>query len=335
MGTAELLTTPGAAPAGRNRDWLLASLPALPLGLLVVRMWYLGHQDMPTTLLLIQHVNPLSAVSALVITLLWALPVVVLAIRTLGGLLTVSTPDAGRSRLSYAGGRIPDWAVALAVLLAALTWQLRFLPLLAMAVLAIVGLTARQRSEGRTLLLVTGVVLPATAAVAAYAVLAPAIAAAVTAGEQLTATLLAAPPALAVLLTGPVPARFAFAVTHWPALVAGLLAPFLVGAIFVRIPVLSPVALEVSAGPEAAPTVVRGHAVTVDDRMTVLLVGDGVRFVRNDDIVSKTLCPDPEQVPASVVTVHGWHVEQAALEWLAAVRRPAPIDPRCLGRPTS
>lgn len=386
------MTAPKGESAGRNRDWLLTLLPALPIVLLVLRIWYLGRQDMPTVLLLVQHVNPLGPVSALVMHLMWAVPVTVLAIRALGTLLSVSAPDAGASRLAWAADRIPGWAVALVALLAALLWQLRFLPLLLMTVLAIFGLrvrrqrgdrpppagrvtgvvlvvlpayvvvvallamrlgqlwglallavvagvvlgvTVRHRKRDSALVRATGVSLPAAVAVPTYLILAPAIGDAWTSGEWWTTTLLAAPPALAVLLTGPVPAWAARGVTHWPALAAALLAPFLAGVIFIRMPVLPPVALELAAGtdPPAAATVVRGGAVTSDDTMTVVLTDDGLRFIPNAEIVTKTLCPDPGQVPASVVTVHGWHIEQTALEWLTPAPPDNPLDPRCLGRP--
>jgi len=99
-------------------------------------------------------------------------------------------------------------------------------------------------------------------------------------------------------------------VTHWPALAAAVLAPFLIGAIFLRAPILPTVAIEVDPGP----TVVRGHVITVDDRMTTLLDESGsVQFVLNESVRSKVLCPDLAEAPASTFEVRGWAAEQTAL----------------------
>jgi hypothetical protein len=168
------------------------------------------------------------------------------------------------------------------------------------------------------------------------AYLLPAIAASVRAGELVTFLLLTLPPGLAVLLTGPVPARYAPALTRGLLVTAALLAPFVLGTIFLRAPVLPGVAIELDVDPaaRAAPTVLLGRVITVDDRMTTLLDDAGtVHFIPNDDVRSQTLCPDLARVPYSVVRVHGWHAEETALEWMMPRRHPAEPDPRCDGRP--
>jgi len=337
------VTHPGPvqpAPPVRDRQWLLTLLPAFPLVLLVLRLWYLSRQDLPTMLLLVQYVSPLGLVSALLITLVWVLPVVVLTGRALGTLLVVSTrdePGGARSWLVRASQRIPGWVVLLATLLALLTWQMRFLPALLMIAVSIGGLTVRLRYPDRPRLVRTVcVVLPIALAAAAYTWLAAAIVDAFGQEDLATGFLLLVPPMLMPLLTGPVPARLARLVTHWPATAAALLAPFLVGAIFLRAPILPTIAVEVGADARAgtAPQIMRGHVITVDDQVTTLLETPGsVRFIRNEQVLSKTLCPDPDNAPASPVEVHGWPVEETALEWIAPARPTAPPDPRCLGRP--
>ncbi len=320
-----------------EQNWLLAVLPAFPLVLLALRLWYLSRQDLPTMLLLVQYVSPFGMISALVITLIWTVPAVVLPLRALGGLLLVSAKDpAGRSLLAVTALRMPDWVVLLAALLAALTWQLRFLPALLLLLLSIIGLTAWQRHRDEPLVLVAlTVVVPAVAAVLTYAWLAPGIGAAVRAREWSTATLFVLPPLLALLLTGPVPARFARLATHWPAVGAALLAPLAIGVVFLRAPILPNAAVEVTQG-DGRVAVLNGHIVTVDDTTTTLLDRAGrVRFLANGDVRSKTLCPEAAQAPATVVGVRGWHVEQSALEWIAPARRPEAPDPRCLGRPAT
>jgi hypothetical protein len=330
-------------PARRDQQWLFSLLPAFPLVLLVLRLWYLSRQDLQTMLLLVQYVSPLGLLSALLFTLVWVLPLGILLIRALGALLWVSAPtriDALRSRLVRLSVRMPDWVVIVAILTAAVSWQLRFLPALMMLSLAILGLAVRDRfPQRRRLVRGVCVVLPLVAAAAAYAWLLPAGIEAVRSGETLTAVLLLFPPAATVFLTGPVPARPARLVTHWAAMAMALLAPFVVGVVFLRAPILPLVALEVRAGEvsvgEREPlTVVLAHVITVDDRMTTLLDSGGrVQFVPNGRIVSQTLCPGSEDVPASQIEVRGWPVEQTALEWLAPPPPSTPPDPRCQGRP--
>ncbi|GAA0721255.1 hypothetical protein [Dactylosporangium roseum] len=315
-----------------DRQWLLPLLPAFPLVLLVLRLWYLSRQNLETMLLLVQYVSPLGLLSTLTIALLWVFPATILLTRALGALLLVSDPHrAARSRLARVAGRIPDWVVVVAVVVGALTWQLRFLPTLVMATLSILGLVIRQRvANVGAYAAATGVVLPFVVALLEYTSFGPAIVDAIREGEAVTVLLLALPPAATPLLTGPVPARAAQAVTHWPAGCAAFAAPFLIGVIFLRAPILPTVAMEVDDG------VLVGSVITVDDRMTTVIdTGGAVRFVLNDHVRSKTLCDAGDRPPASRVTVHGWSVERTALSWIAPARRPAAIDPRCEGRATS
>lgn len=328
---------PSGPPPVRDRQWLLSLLPAFPLVLLVLRLWYLSGQDLQTMLLLVQHVSPIGPVSALVITLLWAFPVAVLVTAALGALLRASAADPLRSRLGRASARTPDWVVILAGLIAAITWQLRFLPALLMLGLMITALLARIRYGGR-LWWILAVPVPLAVAAAEYAWTGPAILAAARAGEAVTVTLLALPPAVTLALTGPIPAAVARPVTARTALAAGLLAPFAMGALFLRTPVLPTTAVEIAAAPSSsvpAPAeVLRGYVIDVDDTTTTMLDEQGtVRFVPNQRVRSKTLCPGPTQPPASTTEVHGWPVEQTVLEWSAPQRRPTGTDPRCQGRP--
>jgi hypothetical protein len=305
--------------------------------LLVLRLWYLSRQDLPTMLLLVQYVSPLGLLSALLITLMWTVPAVVLVLRALGTLLLISArsqSDATRSLLAVTALRMPDWVVVMAAVLAGITWQLRFLPVLLMLLLSIMGLTAWQRHPGdRTVLRIVTVAAPAAAALSTWLWLWPGIGTAVSRGETTTVLLLTVPPALALLLTGPVPVRAARLATHWPAVIAALVAPFVVGAVFLRAPILPAAAVEyaVDGGPLQ---VLRGHVITVDDTTTTVLdQGGQVRFVPNGQVRSKTLCPEAAQVPASAVLVRGWPVEESVLEWVAPTRRVGEADPRCLGRP--
>ncbi|MEV4756561.1 hypothetical protein AB0J86_15810 [Micromonospora sp. NPDC049559] len=345
---------PGAPIGGGDRSltarqaqqWLLTLLPTFPVLLLVLRLWHLSRQDLSTMLLLVQYVSPLGLLTALLITLVWVLPLAVLLAGLLGRLLWSSAPDRfdpERSLLARTTVRTPGWVITSAVLLAALTWQLRFLPALLMMSLAVLGLHTRRRhpdDPARTRL--ACVALPLLAAWLAYAWLLPAIADAVRSGEAVTALLLAVPPGLAVFLTGPLPRRVAPPLTRWASLSVALTFPLLLGTIFLRAPILPKVAVEVDADPAtpaaaggpATGSVLLGRVITVNDRMTTLIDDRGmVQFVSNERVHSQTLCPETTQVPYSVVRVHGWPVEETALEWLIPRRPPSTLaDPRCAGR---
>ncbi|MFY1594322.1 hypothetical protein [Micromonospora sp. WMMD737] len=304
---------PGTKQAQQAQQWLLTLLPAFPVLLLVLRLWRLSRQDMPTMLLLVQYVSPLGLLSALLIALVWALPLVVLVLTVLGRLLQVSAPDRfdpDRSLLAYGTVRTPGWVLVAAIALAALTWQLRFLPLLMMLALWLLALRTRLRYPDRPrLLLVTTLVLPVVAATASYAWLAPAVPAAIGDGELATALLLVVPPLGAVVLTGPVPRPVAPALTHSLAYAVAAVVPLVTGVVFLRVPLLPAVAVEV--GPEAGPVreVVRGQAVTVTDRMTIVLDGRGeVRFLPNDRYAGSSSAPtrDGSRSPAWTSTAGTW-----------------------------
>jgi hypothetical protein len=329
----------GGPVAPRRRraqlNWLLTVLPAFPLVLLVLRLWYLSRQDLPTMLLLVQYISPLGMISALFITLIWTVPAVILVLRALGGILIVSNPaDAGRSLLAVTALRMPDWVVMLAAVLAAFTWQLRLLPTLALLVVAILGLTAVQRFHtARWMMLWITVGVPALVGLLVLVFVFPGIVAALRVGEVSTALMLGVPPLLGPLLTGPVPARAARLVTHWPAVGAALVAPFAIGVLFLRAPVLPDSAIEV-AGTGGEMHVVRGQLISVDDTSTTMLASGGqVVFIPNSQLRSKTLCPAAVRPPDSSVLVRGWAVGMSALAWIAPTRPVTEVDPRCLGRP--
>jgi hypothetical protein len=332
---------------------MLTALPAFPLLLLVLRLWYLSRQDLQTMLLLVQNVSPLGLIGSLLITLVWVPPVFILVGRALGALLLVSSIDAGRSWLARTAGRTPGWVVLSAFAIAVVTWQLRFLPTLGMLLLLILALDVRLRYDDYPRLIrLACVAVPLACSVLGLLLFGPGALQAVHSGEPETAFLLVAPVLALPFLTGPVPAIASRAVTHWVAM-AGLAAgPILVAAIFVQAPVLPSVALEIKpslAGLQATtsdtdavgkpPTieVVRGQVITVDDRSTTLLESNGdVLFVPNNAVVSQVLCPDPIQPPYSVVKVHGWRVERAMLSWLAPTHSQTDTtDLRCQGRPVA
>ncbi|MEU4218648.1 hypothetical protein [Actinoplanes sp. NPDC026623] len=338
-----MTVTPLPRPPRRVRrnqlNWLLTALPAFPLVLLVLRLWYLSRQDLPTMLLLVQYISPLGMISALIITLIWTVPAVVLVLRALGGLLLVSSPDpedaARRSLLALTALRMPDWVVAVAVVLAGFTWQLRLLPALIMLTAVIVALTAVQRYPGeRRMLTVVTLVVPVALGLVVLIWVWPGIRTALAAGDAGTAVLLLVPALLGWLLTGPVPPRAARLATHWPAVAAMIAAPFVIGVVFLRAPVLPNSAVEVAERDGAPIRVIRGQLITVDDTATTILQRGGeVVFIPNGEVRSKTLCPEPIRTQKSRITVRGWAIDESVLEWVAPTRRAVDVDSRCLGRP--
>lgn len=323
---------PDARPEARGFQWTLTLLPAFPVVLLVLRLWQLSRQDPNTMLLLVQNVSPVDLVSSLVIALMWVPPAVLLAGQALGLLYQVSRPDGRSSWLTRTADRTPNWAVAFTVMWAVLTWQLRFLPLLVMLSLAILALTVHKRHPDQPRLCrLASVWLPIAVAVVLLGWLLPGVVAAFAGGEVVLALLLVVPLLAMPLLTGPLPDRGSRAVTHAPAAAGALAGPFVLIVIFLHTPVLPSIAVEVD---RPAPDVVLGHAVNTDDTMTTLLDDTGtIRYVPNDSVVAKVLCGGAERPPASTVEVHGWHVEQAVLEWLLPNGEPhPPKDVRCSGR---
>ena len=103
-------------------------------------------------------------------------------------------------------------------------------------------------------------------------------------------------------------------------------APFVIGVVFLRAPVLPNSAVEVGRRRRRRSQVVRGQLITVDDTSTTVLQRGGeVVFIPNDQVRSKTLCPEPVRDPEQPVTVRGWAVDASALEWVAPTR---PVDRR-------
>jgi hypothetical protein len=320
----------------RNQEWLLTLLPAFPLVLLVMRLWYASRQDTQTLLLLVQYVSPLGLLSTVLLTLVWVLPAVVLAGRMLGPLYRLSIRRS--SWVVRSADRVPDWVVAVAVGVGLLGWQLRFLPTLLMLTLVVAGLTLRERRPlDRAAIGAVCLVLPGAVGVLGLLVLRPAIMQALEQGDLSTLILLAAPPVLAPLLTGPVPAVAAPLLVPGLAWALAVLFPVVAGAVVLRSPILPLTAVEIAAEPDGeAEQVMVGYLIASDDRLVTMLERSGaVRFVRNDLLVSRVLCPEPGAIPRTAVHLHEWNVEQSMLSWLAPEPVPIPPDSRCEGRPAT
>ena len=333
VGAQRTVLTVERRPPTGERAWLLTLLPGFPLLLLVLRVWYLSRQDLQTMLIVLQSANPLGLIASLLISLLWALPAMVLLLRALYLLLLVSEAPR-RSWLARAGVRTPNWVSIPAVVLAVLTWQLRFLPTLLMLALVIAGLEVRHRFGGGTFAAAAmGTSVPVAIGLIALAWLAPAIRQSFgSAGEPLTALLLVAPPLAAPLLCGPIPARVARWLLPGLATLLALTTPILLGNSYLRTPVLPRVAVEYRT--PSGLQIQRGSLVNVDDDFITVLDSAGkVHFVLDSTVKAQVLCSVGPAAPTSTVSVHGWQVEQSVLSWAAPAQRlPAPGPNRdCLG----
>ncbi|TLP63902.1 hypothetical protein [Microbispora triticiradicis] len=333
---AEAGGTPRVRAPQRNQEWVLTLLPAFPLVLLVMRLWYASRQDTQTLLLLVQYVSPLGLLTTVLLTLVWVLPAVVLAGRVLGPLYRLSTRRS--FWVARAADRVPDWVVAVAVGVGLLGWQLRFLPTLLMLTLAVAGLTVRERRPlDRTWIRAVCLVVPVVSGVLVLLLFRPAIMQALAQRDVATLILLTAPPVLAPLVTGPVPASAAPLVVHGLTWTLAVLFPLVAGVVVLRSPILPLTAMEIATKPNGgAEQVTIGYVIASDDRLVTILERSGaVRFVRNDLLVSQVLCPEPGAVPHTTVDLHQWNVERSALSWLAPAPVPIPPDSRCEGRPAS
>jgi hypothetical protein len=324
------VTVANRAPTG-DRAWLLAFLPGFPLLLLVLRVWFLAQQDLPTMLLVLQSASPLGLIASLLISLLWAIPAMILLLRVFYLLLLVSAAT-GETWLTRLGRRMPLWVSVPAVLLAGLTWQLRFLPTLLMFALVIAGLEVRLRFSERFWSAAIGIALPIAVGLSALAWLLPAIHQALTpAHEPVTVLLLVGPLLAAPLVGGPIPPGVARWLLPSVATVLALTTPILLGDHYLKAAVLPRVAVQYT-DPAGTTAIQRGSLVSVDDTFTAILdAGGRMHFVPDTKITAQVLCSTGPPPPTSSVYVHGWPVEQSALAWAAPRSPQTSPDARCRG----
>ena len=308
-----MLTVERRPPTG-DRGWVFALLPGFPLLLLVLRVWFLAGQDPQIMLVVLQNANPLGLFASLFFTVMWVVPAAVLTLRVLF-LMLLGSGVPGRSLLARAGARTPAWVAPPAVLLAALTWQLRFLPTLVMLTLLITALEVRLRAPaGAFRVPLTAIAVPVAVGVLELSWLAGAIRDAVAAGEPTTTALLLAPPVLTPLLAGPLPARAARRLLPAVGAVLLMLMPLVLGRQYLGTPVLPRVALTVAQG--GALTVHRGSLIAVDNAFASLLEdNDQVAFYPVTTLRAELICSSGAAEPTSTVWVHGWQVELNLLSW--------------------
>ncbi|ASW55813.1 hypothetical protein [Plantactinospora sp. KBS50] len=317
-------------PFDREAFWtLVVALPAL---ISILRLWAEAGGDLETTLLLVSNVGPVNLIAGLVVTATWLVSAVLVAIFAIGTVTRAALPG-GTERYGWAAlfarlaAAAPGWLRLIAFVLAALTWQLLFLPWLILAACAAFGWYPsgpRRRLVGWVL-----------AGAGYLAATGPVVAAAVGRGYVVPLLHLLGPPVLLALgAARPMPAAaarpFASATQAGTALLAlAAAAPVLATPVLP----LSVVTVGV-ADEDQPPQPIRGHVVEVNDATTAILrAHGGVVFVDNQQVKARVLCPDEGATPRYRLWILGVHVENSFLQGAGRLRRPAtPVDPRC--RPT-
>ncbi|WP_035856237.1 hypothetical protein [Cryptosporangium arvum] len=310
------------ARSGSQSFWSLAV--AFPAALSLLRLWIEAGGQFQTTLLLVQNVNPVNLfATTFLVSMRLVTGVLVLAF-ALGGVLS-RAPGFEQRWLARWTSRTPPWLLAAVFGLALATWQILYLPLLIPAFVLVAQATREWRAaRPRHRLAVLGVVLAAYAAV-----IWPTLVDAHAQRAHLALAMFAVPPALALGVGGRVPRWFALplAVVGPVAVLAFSVAA---AATSMTMPVL-PLTVTTLTGPDGESTSIRGYVVASDDELTAILSeSGGVRYVHNDAVATRVLCPATPDVPVYRLRVHDLHIEDSLLEAWGRRVRPAPlVDATC------
>lgn len=311
----------------RQAFWTL--IVAAPAVLSVLRLWVESGGELQTTLLLVENVDPINLIAAFIATASWLAAAGLVVIFAIGGVLLAS--DGPESNYFFARWTraAPRWLIVASFLLAALTWQILYLPLLLPAWCAAFQLAWLRPGRRLRGALAAGVMLTGYA----FAFW-PTVQSAWHGGEVLALLLLIAPPMLALAVAGPILPRLVrpiAVVAH-----AGC-ALFLLAAVvpFITTPVLPLTVIVVTTAGSTTPEYLRGHIIAVNDvNTTILLERGGVQYIPNIRIESEVLCPSEEELPRYRLFVRGFRIEDSLLRGLGREVRPvSPLSPACRAAP--
>jgi hypothetical protein len=316
--------------AGREAFWTL--VVGLPAAFSVLRLWVESGGELQTTLLLVSNFGPLNLGAALFATVTRPVTIVLVALFAVGGVLRAavsSAPEGSRLRqhpplVARVSAATPGWFVVVTFVLALITWEILYLPLLVPAAVAAVHIPPWRMHDLWPVAVGLWV-----AALALYGWLVwPAVRDAWSGDERVVAALLVLPPLVAFGVAGPLPDWFArvFAIA---ADVAIIIMIGVVGFSAAKAPILPLVVTEVSTA--EGPEFIRGYVVTADEVHTVILQeGGGVRYIPNGDIKGRVLCSTPQELPTFDTRVRDYHVEDSLLSASGRHVRPhMRIDPLC------
>lgn len=327
-----MTAAPPPGPARKRSPWRAGQgfwtvAVGVPAVFSVMRLWIEAGGELQTTLLLVANVGPVNLLAALFTTATRLVTMGLVTVFALGAVLSASTVGTPRRPPLFARWftLAPFWFLASVFAIALATWQIIYLPLLAVAAVAVFQreLAALDWSLPRR-----------AAAVAVLLVgygwlVAPTVAEAWRTGELFALGLLVVPPVLALGVPGPLPGPL---VRPLAALAQPGIAIVLVAAAVpvVMTPVL-PMTVTTVTTASGVPEEVRGHVISTDDVSTVILQErGGVRYVDNDDIAARVLCPTDEELVRYRLRVRDVHVEDSLLGALGRRVRPfTPISAAC------
>ncbi|MFC6015508.1 hypothetical protein ACFP2T_04765 [Plantactinospora solaniradicis] len=308
---------------------LVVGVPAI---FSVLRLGVEAGGELQTTLLLVANVNPVNLAAALVTTAARLASAGLVAIFAIGAVLAASSTAApthwiGRHPPLFARWRAitPPWLVVATFAVALATWPILYLPLLLPALAAALQFSPDRLDERRVprLLLLGGLL-------AGYAYLMlPTLWDAWQQRETFAVLVIAAPPVLALFVSGPIPpvvARPLAMTAQWTVLAMLCWAALPV----ITTPVLPLTVTTVRADADATEDI-RGHVITVDDVSTAILEErGGVRYVPADQVVAQVLCPTEGELPRYRLRVRDFHVEDSLLEGMGRRVRPVTrVDATC------
>ncbi|GAB4051944.1 hypothetical protein [Catellatospora paridis] len=318
---------PGLPPPRKRYAWRAGQgfwtvAVGVPAVFSVMRLWVEAGGELQTTLLLVANVGPINLMAALFTTATRLVTTGLVAVFALGAVLAVSTADRPRRPPLFARwyAMAPPWFLAGLFAIALAAWQIIYLPLLVVAAVAVFQRELATLEWPRWRWAATiGVAL------AGYGwLVAPTVLQAWRTGELFAVALLVVPPVLALGVSGPLP--------RWLVLPAAALAQLgiavvlLVAAVPVVLTPVLPMTVTTVATPAGVPEEVRGHVISTDDVNTVILQErGGVRYIDNDAIEARVLCPTAEELVRYRLWVREFHVEDSLLGALG--RRVRPMTP--------
>lgn len=291
----------------------------------VLRLAVEAGGELQTTLLLVANVSPVNLIAAMVTTAAPLVSAGLVVVFAIGAVLrlTLETyePDLPTRRWPIFARwteAAPVWFIASAFGLAAITWQIMYLPLLLPATATAFQLTPLRVHPHPAVrsLLIAGALL-------AYGwLVAGTVYDAWAQRELLVVLLFVAPPVLALFVSGPLPAAMArpFALLVQPAALVLLLATTLP---VITAPVL-PLTVTTIEADDGSDEDIRGHVISVDEaQMAILEERGGVRYVSVADVKSRVLCPTSGELPRYQLRLRDFHIEDSLLEGLGRQVRPA------------
>ncbi|MGI5212936.1 hypothetical protein [Plantactinospora sp. CA-290183] len=298
----------------------------------VLRLGVEAGGELQTTLLLVANVGPVNLAAALFTTAARLVSAGLVAIFAIGAVLAVASEHApnhwiGRHPPLFARWRenTPAWVVVASFGVALATWPILYLPLLLPAAAAAFQFHPTSLDERR----VPRLALLAALLTAYALLLLPTLREAWGQREFFPVLAFAAPPLLALFVSGSIPAAVARPLALVTQVtVLGMLAWTALPVITTPVLPLTVTTVQDGAGGTED---IRGHVITVDDASTVILQErGGVRYVPVDRVESQVLCPTEEELPRHRLRVRDFHVEDSLLEGLGRRIRPIKrVDAAC------